>query len=472
MDVSDVSIDVEAALAISDNLVFVKTGKHLSTLQAQIFRGAWSGCKYEEIAINCHCSDIYIKASGARLWEFLSAGLEEQVSKKTFRAALERYSLLNSDLTTRKIPPATVEESSQAPATSDRSNPSPLVATDIQLVEGPVELGSKLYVERPLIEARCYNAILTPGVLLRIKATRQMGKTSLLARILDRANEQAYHTVCLNLQLVDSQNLQDLDRFLQWFCARVTHSLQLPTQLANYWDRIFGSKTSCKDYFESYLLPQLDQPLVLALDNVDEVLQAPETAFHFFALLRAWYEEAKNSKVWQKLRLVLAYSTEVYIPLNTYQSPFNVGICIELPDFSPVQVEELAQRYKLNWNQSQVSQLMNMVGGHPYLLQMALYQIVQHQMTLKELLRVAPTEAGPYSNHLRQHLRHLQQQPELATAFLTVIETNKTVHLESLVIFKLNSLGLIHLQDNEVMLRCELYRQYFRDRLLPRTPIL
>lgn len=461
----DVATDVEAALAIADTLVFAKTGKHLSTLQAQIFRGAWYGCKYEELAVTCHCSDIHVKVLGARLWDLLSEALEEQVSKKTFRAALERYRLLKPEPNPRKILTATVQESSQAPATVEKSNPQVLVAADIQLVEGPVELESKFYVEHSQIEARCYKAILMPGVLLRIKASRQMGKTSLLARILHRAKKQGYYTVCLNLQLVDSQDLQDLDRFLQWFCARVARSLQLPAQLASYWDEIFGSKTSCKDYFESYLLPELDQPLVLALDNVDEVLQAPETALHFFALLRAWYEEAKNSKVWQKLRLVLAYSTEVYIPLNTYQSPFNVGICIELPEFSLTQVEELAQRYKLNWNHIQVAQLMNMLGGHPHLVQVALYHIAQHQMTLEELLRVAPTEAGPYSSHLRQYLRYMQQQPELATALKTVIETTKAVQLESLMIFKLYNLGLIHLQGNEVTLRCELYRQYFCDRL-------
>src|SRR5689334_1869023 len=83
-------MNVEAALTLADALVFAKTGKHISTLQAAIFRGAWSGTKYEEIAESAHCSETHVKMVGSALWELLSQGLEEKVTKKNFRAALER----------------------------------------------------------------------------------------------------------------------------------------------------------------------------------------------------------------------------------------------------------------------------------------------------------------------------------------------------------------------------------------------
>jgi serine/threonine-protein kinase len=41
------------------------------------------------------------------------------------------------------------------------------------------------------------------------------------------------------------------------------------------------------------------------------------------------------------------------------------------------------------------------------------------------------------------------------------------VQLESMQGFKLHSMGLVHLQGNEVTPRCDLYRQYFRVRLAP-----
>jgi WD40 repeat protein len=87
-----VKLDVEAAVGLADHLVAAHTHKHLSTLQAAIFRGSWWGQKYEQIAQECYCSDTHVRIVGAELWDLLSQSLGEKVTKKTFKAALERYS--------------------------------------------------------------------------------------------------------------------------------------------------------------------------------------------------------------------------------------------------------------------------------------------------------------------------------------------------------------------------------------------
>jgi hypothetical protein len=153
--------------------------------------------------------------------------------------------------------------------------------------------------------------------------------------------------------------------------------------------------------------------------------------------------------------------------MDINQSPFNVGLPIELPEFNSEQVRELAARHGLTWGAKEVEQLMAMVGGHPYLVRLALYHIARQEMTLAQLLETAPTDAGLYSDHLRRHLWNLSQQKELAAAFNKVVATTSPVQLESTHGFKLNSLGLVNLQGNEVTPRCDLYRQYFRVRLAP-----
>ncbi len=71
------------------------------------------------------------------------------------------------------------------------------------------------------------------------------------------------------------------------------------------------------------------------------------------------------------------------------------------------------------------------------------------------------TDAGLYDDHLRRHLLHLKQHPELAAAVKKVVNTLESVQLESMQGFKLNSTGLVNLQGHEVTPRCNLYRQYF-----------
>jgi serine/threonine protein kinase len=348
------------------------------------------------------------------------------------------------------------------PVTLDPNAP-PVPVAEPELPEGQVDLASNFYIERHPIEARCTETILQPGALIRIKAPRQMGKTSLMARTLYRAGEAGYRTVPLSLQLADAKVFTDLDKILRWLCASVGRRLGLPNKVQDYWDDIFGSKYNCTAYFEEYLLPEIHQPLVLGLDEVDRVFEYPEVASDFFGLLRAWHEEAKNRDIWKNLRLVVVHATEVYIPLNTNQSPFNVGLPVELPEFNAQQVSTLAQRHGLQWGQAQIQSLMTMIGGHPYLVRLALYHVARQDLTLAELLADAATETGLFRDHLRGQWWHLQQYPDLAAAFKQVLARQNSLRLDTMDLFKLHSLGLIRLEGNEAKLRCQLYRQYFAD---------
>ncbi len=340
------------------------------------------------------------------------------------------------------------------------------IATYVQpeLPGGQVPLNSAFYVDRPPLESRCCETVSEPGALIRIKAPKLMGKTSLMARILACARKQGNRTVVLNFQLADENVFTNTDRFLQWFCIHVGKSLGLPNQLAEYWDDIFGSNSNTTDYFENYLLAQIDSPLVLTLDEVDRVFHYPKIASDFFGLLRVWYEKAKygdaSSALWQKLRLVVVHSTEVYIPLNTHQSPFNVGLSVELPEFSCFQVQDLARQHGLDWSKGQVEQLMALVGGHPHLLRLALYHISRGDITLERLLQT-PTSAGIYSDHLQRQLWNLQKYPELMSAFARVVTASTPVELDLVQAFKLQSMGLVHWQGNRATPSYELYHQYF-----------
>jgi len=321
------------------------------------------------------------------------------------------------------------------------------------------------YVKRPPIESRCLETILQPGALLRLKASKRMGKTSLINWILVKAEKHNYQTVSLSLLLADGSVTQGLDEFLRWFCVAISRQLRLPADLEDYWEEGLGSSYNCTLYFEEHLLSQIDSPLVLALDEVDQIF-ATAFAGYFLAMLRAWYEKAKTHKLWQKLRLIVAHATEAYIPLDINQSPFNVGVPIELPEFTPEQVRDLAQQQQLAWDLAQVKQLMSLLGGHPYRVQRVIYFLKNNQqITLTELLETASTESGIFSSHLRGLLLNLRQYPELATAMKQVVEATSPIQLESTQGFKLQSLGLVILEGNYVKPRCNLYSQYFRDRL-------
>jgi len=450
------TVDIEEVFLIADGLVFAKTGKHLTTLQAAIFRGAWLGQKYEQLAQENFCSDIHIKRVGAELWELLSLGLEERVSKKTFRVALERCYQSKS-------------KNSRLSVVNKQKTVNP-PAKIIEFPSGSVFLHSDFYIERIPLEARAYEEIEQPGSLIRIKAPHQMGKTSLMLRILAHAQERAMNTVTLNFQQAERQVFSSLDRFLRWFCINVARQLQLKPKLDDYWDEDMGSKISCTAYLQGYILTQRDRPLVLALDEVNYIFEHREIASEFLGLLRSWHEEAKVFDVWQKLRLIVVHSTEVYIPLNINQSPFNIGLPIELTNFTHEQVQELAQRHGLNWHgKSEVDQLMAMLDGHPYLIRVALYYLSRGNHNFEQMLAEAPSLKGIYSSHLRRHLITLQQHSELRAGLKQVIDTQTSVKLKATIAYKLESMGLVKLQRDSVTVSCQLYRLYFRSQQMTKN---
>lgn len=343
----------------------------------------------------------------------------------------------------------------------------------IEFPDGQVSLSSPLYIERfafadttrDSLETECYRAIERPGILIRIKAPRLMGKTSLVNRILYHAESLGCHAISIRFQLADKAIFQDLERFLQWFCANVGLGLKLPNRFADYWDAMFGSKISCKMYFEEYLLARSNAPIALALDDIDRLFQYPDLADEFFGLLRAWHEEAKNRDIWRKLRLVVAHSTQVYIPLSTNKSPFNVGLPIELPTFTAEQIQDLAERHELEWSMPETLQLMPLVGGFPYLVRLAFYHLWRETITISELLHLSAASIAIYQEHLQYLLWNLEQEPTLWQTFAQVLAASDPVELELITAFKLQSMGLVNLQEKYATVSCELYRRYFRDRL-------
>jgi hypothetical protein len=446
---------IEGLVEFAILLVATETGVSLNYIQKVLLRESLleEQKSYAQIAEENKYSESYIKFSVApKLWQLLSQAMGEKVNKKNFQALLEQH---------------LVNQNNPQPTETTTAMPTAGLTKEHYVLESPegqVPLASRLYIERSTIEQTCYQEILQPRAFIRIKAPRKMGKTSLIARILDCGSRQNYHTVRLSLHCAGTQVFASSDRFLRWFCTNVTKQLGLESRLNDYWDEDMGALINSTIYFQGYILKEISNPMVLALDGIDQLFQYPELAGDFFVLLRSWYEETKDSSVWQKLRVVMAHSVEVYIPLPTNRSPFNVGLAIELPTFNQEQVQDLAQRHQLQLTKLELEQLMKLTGGFPYLIRLALYQSSRLNLPLKTLLQDATSDRGIYQQHLQYLWWIFQQHPDLFDAYGQVLTA--PIQLNREVGFKLKSLGLVHLLENQAIVSCELYREYCRNYFL------
>jgi hypothetical protein len=199
-------------------------------------------------------------------------------------------------------------------AAIDAKNRPPLPVADLELPGGTIPLESKFYVEREPWDERCCQEIERKAGLIRIKAPRQMGKTSLLTRIRNHAIKQGYRAIALDFLETDEATFESSSIFLKRFCIMVSRQLGISLRkVPELWDEYEGlltPKETCSEYIEQYVLADLTGPLFLGIDELDRLFPYDQAAKEFLMLLRAWNEKAKVNEIWSKLRMVIAHSTE------------------------------------------------------------------------------------------------------------------------------------------------------------------
>jgi AAA-like domain len=433
-----ITMDVEEAIQVIERIL---APERLNSLQELVLRYCWQDKSYQVIADESGYAFDYVRVVGSQLWQRISSVLGEKVTKNNIRSVF------------RQITSKTFKERFASLEVPDR----------------PVSSSSPFYIDRPDLEEPALYELDRPGVLICIKAPEKFGKTSLMLRLLDRANSLGYKTVRINWQQADTDILNDLDRLLRWFCANITLQLGLKLKLDEFWHEDLGSKVNCTNYLEN-LLEQINRPLVIGLDEVNRLFENRHTAKDFLFLLRFWHEESSNSLNWQKLKLIVVCATEFHAALDLDRSSCNIGLGVKLTGFNLTQAYQLAERHNLNWIDSDrgeyyLMSLLTMTNGHPYLMRLAFYELARQKIDIEQLLKEAALETGIYSNILRNYLLILQKYPELSKAFKQVIVVDKSTRLYSLAAYKLESMGLITLTGDRVTMSCDLYRTYFSDRL-------
>ncbi|MGI0492257.1 AAA-like domain-containing protein [Alkalinema pantanalense CENA528] len=405
----------------------------------------WAGAPFGKLqAFPTNAKPVTTWSNRDQAWTNIAQGIRH--------AAVEMAEILRD----RRLPPEKPAATTVAPSQVDREQ--------WETPEGQVPIESRFYIPSAY-EERCAVEMQKPGSLIRIKSPHHMGKSSLMARVLAAGQALGYRTVSLNLEQANQRQFEDVEKFMQWFCASVGKPLGVRVRLEDYWDDIFGANDNCTDYFENYLLKGAESPLVVAIDNFDRIFRYQDIETDFCGLLRGGYERSRSQPLWGLLRLMIVYSQEPYLQKDINQSPFNVGLPIELGEFTAAQVQQLVQLHGLAWTGAEVAQVMELIGGHPYLVRSLLYHVAVGDVTLAAWERSAATEAGIYGGYLSGHLKALEDHPVLAEAMRSVVLAEEPVRLRSEDAFKLDSMGLVVRVDNDVKPRCQLYRLYFRDRL-------
>lgn len=351
-----------------------------------------------------------------------------------------------------------------------------LSGQSINWKDGNAARDALFYVERAADQVALEAIGQEGGETMTIKGPRQIGKSSLLARVLRKADELGRRKVWLDFTRFDEKDFADPNVFYKRFCQRLTQELQddddddldcLEDKVEKYWERPDSNVFICSRYVDRQILRPLSRTdkssLVLALDNVDKLAGSPLSA-DFFGMLRSWHNERAFTPSWEHLYLILAISTEPFQLIdNMHTSPFNVGQLVELDDFTPEQVADLNLKHGSPFSPSELKQLIELLGGQPFLIRRALYLVASRKSTVAGLFASAGEGRGPFSDFLRPYLVHLHGNKDLERGLRDIIHEGDCANEP--IAYRLRGMGLIHKAGRREWMRCKLYHNFFKENL-------
>lgn len=288
-----------------------------------------------------------------------------------------------------------------------------------------------------------------------------MGKSSLLKRYLAECQQVNKTTVLLDFSMFTREDLADYPTFLTRLARIMLRRLgRSPQDVPPHID----SQADMIDFIEDRILTVVPGEIVFAFDEADKLLGC-DYQTDFFAMLRYWHERRTDMPptAWTQAALALVISTEPYILINdVLRSPFNVTPPLELLAFNEEECHELNRRYGSCLHDSEVIQLMELVGGHPYLVRLAYYHLTrQNPMAFSALVRDAAERFGPFGLHLRAMERKLMDESGqiLLTAMRQIVRDRMVPSRD--IIDRLHGAGFVHEDQGGIIPANHLYARFF-----------
>jgi DNA-binding SARP family transcriptional activator len=269
---------------------------------------------------------------------------------------------------------------------------------------GAVPIGSPFYVVRDCDQILKRAIARREGTVL-VHGARQVGKTSLLYRVLSEARASGVNVAIADFQVLSRSQLTNADSFCRALAYGFATQLGVKLDLPEMWNEWIGPNSNLHAVVES-ALRQVDGPVVWAMDEADRLFGS-EFADDFFGLVRSWHNLRAMDATgpFSRLTLVVSYATEAHLFIqDVNQSPFNVGIRVAVRDFDEGETQELSLRYGADLSPKDILRIWKLTGGQPFLTRKVLDSIVHEGATIESLQTDVLLEDGPFGEHLRRLL--------------------------------------------------------------------
>ncbi|MGE5659173.1 MAG: AAA family ATPase [Actinomycetota bacterium] len=230
-------MDIAEVLKLADELIFAKTGEHLDYLQKAILEGTLQGRTYGKIAEATHSSEGHTRDIGSELWKILSEGFGEEITKRNFRAIIEKVEFNNfasatvkGDVTVNNV--NICPERARSPTSPENTQQTP-TQPHIDLGDAPEIFN--FYDRTPQLSTLETWILQDQSRLIALLGISGIGKTTLALRLIEQIKTNFNYVIYRSLRFSPTLNAT-LTNLLQIFSDKTDIPQNIETQISQLLD--------------------------------------------------------------------------------------------------------------------------------------------------------------------------------------------------------------------------------------------